>query len=149
MGKRLHNYQEHMPWWGWCNSKPDLRFYGRKGVNGTRRVRLELEIPASRILLSCEPAWVAVLNDIFIPYTYAEGEMWDVNLEKLGINDQQRPLPEPWQSQLIASWERIFDLPGLRAGNAWSDIVQATFEELRLEDVVQVKSYTIRSSVVS
>ena len=147
MGKRVLNYQGHLPWWGWQHPKPDLRFYSRKGINGTQHIRIELEIPEDRVLLSLEHAWIALLNHIFVCYTDVEGVEWDVALEQNGIDDRHRPLPEPWQSQLVASWERIFDLPGLFAGEAWPDTVQATFEELRLSDVIQVTPFTIKSSM--
>lgn len=96
------------------------------------------------MLLSYESAWIAVLNHIFVSCEDVEGETWDANLAALGVDAWQRPLPEPWEAQMIASWDRIFDLAGLHAGGAWSDDIQATFEELRLEDVIQVTHYKTR-----
>lgn len=146
---RLPNYQGHLPWWGWCYPKPDLRFHSRQGTNGMQLVRIELNIPTTQVLLSNESAWIAVLNYIYVSYTDTEGEKWREVLEQHKIDDRNRPLPEPWQSQLVESWERIFDLDGLRNGGAWADVVQATFEELRLANVVSVQPFSIRSSVAT
>ena len=146
MRERVPGYQGHLPWWGWYYPKPDLRTYSRKGVNNTQWVRIELSIPASEVLLSYESVWIAVLNYIFVPYTELEAQKWYEALEQNNIDDRKRPFPEPWQSQLVASWERIFDLEGLRDNIKWPDILQATFEELRLSDVVQVQPFAMRSS---
>lgn len=148
MSRRISNYHGHLPWWGWQCPKPDIRFYSRRGIHGQQRVRLELEIPDAQVLPSNEMAWIAVLNHIFVSYTDIEGQEWDTALEEQNIDDRQRPLPEPWQSQLAVSWERIFDVSGLRAGGDWSDIVQVTFEEMRLADVIEVRPFTVRSSML-
>ena len=149
MRERLPDYQEHLPWWGWYQPKPDLRFYSRKGVNNTQWVRIELDIPTSKVLLSYESAWFAVLNGLFVAYTDAEYEKWDQEIDERGLNEWRRPLPEPWESQLVKSWDNIFDLNNLNNSGGWSNIIQANFEELRLADVVAVKHFKVRSSVTT
>lgn len=149
MKERLSSYQGHLPWWGWHYPKPDLRYYGRRGINNAQEVRIELDLPNPQVLLSHESAWLAVLNSLFVAYTDAESEKWDQELEERGLNEWRRPLPEPWESQLVKSWDNIFDLDKLNNSGGWSNVVQANFEELRLVDVVAVKHFKVRSSVAT
>jgi hypothetical protein len=69
-----------------------------------------------------------------------------VELSQQGLSPVDQYLPEPWFSRVIASWERIFDLEAIMATNEWSDVVQANFERLDLEDVVAVTEFTGRGT---
>ena len=149
MKERLPSYQGHLPWWGWHYPKPDLRHHSRRGINNVQEVRIELELPDSHVLLSYEAAWLVVLNGLFVACTDAESELWDQELEERGLNEWQRPLPEPWESRLVRSWDNIFDLNKRNNSGGWSDVVQATFEELRLTDVVAVKPFKVRSLITA
>lgn len=75
------------PIWGWfqCNGeacpRPDLRRTGHL-PRGTRGTRLELLLPASRVLLSDFELWHYVLNDWRIPVSgRARGKNWDKVLD--------------------------------------------------------------------
>ncbi len=149
MNEHLFDYQGHLPWWGWHYPKPDLRYYSRRGVNKVQKVRIELDLPDPKVLLSHESAWLAVLNGLYVGYTDSESEKWYQEMKEHGLNEWRRPLPEPWESQLVKSWDKIFDLDNLNNSGGWSDVVQASFEELKLVDVVKVQPFEVRSSVTT
>ncbi len=66
---------------------------------------------------------------------------WELELEAQGIDGRRdQPLPEPHESRMIASWERIFDVERYQE----RETIQATFERLALEDVVRVTEFTTR-----
>jgi len=105
-------------------------------------VRIEVEIPADQVLLSAYGAWHYVLNRWYLPHAVepaayeAEGDDWRSRLEQAGVAARW-PYPEPWHSEVVASWQRIFDVDELRATNT----IQGCFEKLRLCDVVEVKAF--------
>jgi hypothetical protein len=106
---------------------------------------LELEIPDDRVLLSAYGAWFWVLNRWYLPYaTDEEGyererEAWDEELTSNGLDPYKQP-PEPWRSRMVESWQRIFDVDDLRETNT----IQACFEQLNLDDVVESKEFIPR-----
>jgi len=68
-----------------------------------------------------------------------EDNAWNKELKENGLDPyQEHPLPEPWHSRMVASWERIFDVDDLRDTNT----IQACFERLELNDVVTVTEFT-------
>jgi hypothetical protein len=142
--RRTRGYADpsRYPWWAWAKPKPDLRGpLGRCDANGERHVRLELAVEPDRALLSDFYDWHLPLNLGYVATDMAEYDAWEAELEKHGVASAW-PLPEPWHSRLFASWERIFDLsPSEGRPRSW---VQATFEELRLADVVVVTEFTHR-----
>ena len=120
------------PIWAWAklqgrpDGKPDMRSVGR--IWERPCVRLELEIDESRIVLSDEDWWHYVLNGSYLP----QGEGDEPDLENLALQERE------------ASWHRIFDVSG-DASAKWPWIkksIQATFWELRREDVISVEHFT-------
>lgn len=136
MLRRLEEYHGGYPWWAY-DYKVDLRRFRPSGETPT--VRLELEIPSKRVLLSAYGAWHFVLNRWYLPHAvdeagYDEEERkWDDAICQAGLKKWD-PLPEPWRSRMTESWERIFDVDDLRSTNT----IQACFETLKLGDVVKV-----------
>ena len=128
------------PWWAWVMPKPDLRKWRHyKYSTGIVHVRLEIEIPTRDVVISSLSAWEMVLGGGYVGLTWADQVAWDKKLELAGFDTTVRPLPQPYQSQLIESWSNIFDLQGLCEGANWStDYLQATFEALSLSSVIQV-----------
>jgi hypothetical protein len=84
LGRRVPAPSQHAaPVWAWyqydgeARPRPDLRRTGHlpRGTHGTR---LELMLPASRVLLSDFELWHYVLNDWRIPVSgRARGKNWD------------------------------------------------------------------------
>jgi hypothetical protein len=145
MAHRLVGYQGHYPWWAWYRSKPDLRRHSRSMLSGIRRVRIELAVPCDEVLLSDYYAWHKVLYTSYLAATEAEAAAWDAELSEHRLGEAPWPLPEPWRLRVTKSWERIFDVTGLAAGGYLSgELIQATFEELRLQDVIDVKHFVTR-----
>lgn len=143
MRRRLPAYQGRHPWWAY-DHKPDLRRY-KPGAGPM--ARLELAVPPERVLLSAYGAWHYVLNLFYLPQSVddeeyqREDDAWEEELKQHGLNPyEDHPLPEPWQSRMVASWERIFDVDDLRDTNT----IQACFERLDLADVVRVTFFTPR-----
>jgi len=146
MGRCLPHYDGHFPWWGWHTPRPDLRQSGHlpRGVQG---VRLELEIDPNQVLLSDFDAWHSVLNRGYLGLSEAEDDAWYGRFEAAIPNRWAWPLPEPWYSDILTSWERVFDLEALAASEYWQPgprYIQATFEALRLVDVRKCTPFVAR-----
>lgn len=148
MRKRLPGYQGNVPWWAWYTPKPDIRKLRHGACSGAPEtyVRIELLIAKDRVLISQIMAWTYVLLRVAVPYTNLEGDYWFNVDEKLG----GRVRPKRIQARVEATWERIFalDLPSrdpdcdkTHEYELWQEHWwQATFEELRLDDVCK---YTV------
>jgi hypothetical protein len=145
MARRIPGYEGNYPWWAY-DYKLDLRGYRYYTHPPNERwVRMELEIPSEKILLSAYGAWHYVLNRWYLPYATdpddyeREGDAWERETKAHGIDTLRNtpPFPEPWESRMRASWERIFDVDDLRATNT----IQATFERLELAEVVKVTTF--------
>ena len=120
------------PFWAWYKystkkNKPDLRQAGH-ALRGTNCVCMELELAEDSVLLSNFDLWHCVLNDMPV---FAEDE-WDDSYaayKKQSSEEQARIKNQ--------SWEKIF--------TDFSDSpVQATFWQLRLDDVKSVQFFTAR-----
>jgi len=137
MQRRIPGYGGRYPWWGWHSPRPDLRRSGHL-PRGTPGVRLELWLDPAQVLLSDFDAWHAVLNQGYLALSEDEDEAWYRRFEAAVPDRWAWPPPEPWHSDIFASWERIFDLEALAASDDWAAgprYIQATFEALRLADV--------------
>ena len=126
------------PIWAWHtidgkNQKPDLRRSEYKEYDA-QPVCLELQIPDNQVLLSDYDAWHIVLyNGYYFDYT----------------NDEEADIQDAWFDSLppdeqtnvkTKSWEKIFDIYSQNADSEGL-YVQATFWELRLEQVVSVRHF--------
>jgi hypothetical protein len=152
MAQRLPGYEGHYPWWAWRHPKPDLRTWYPHNcfLPGTHATRIELAIPADRVLLSNETAWWYVIQPNYLSAGGADLE--DSGFESTAAEEAageekwnrclEWPLSAPWQFRVVPSWGRVFDLEAMerQCGNA----VQATFERLELADVVAVTEFTAR-----
>jgi hypothetical protein len=144
MAKRIPGYSAHYPWWAYDHFL-DLRSYRWTTPPGTRLVRLELAVPREQVLLSTYGSWHCILGRRYLPASLDSDDYvtaahaWEIEATRNGVNvNGVQPLAEPWETQLRASWERIFDVDKLRA----RDTIQATFELLKLGDVVKVTEFT-------
>ncbi len=126
------------PLWAWARwegadrRKPDLRSC-RHTVGPGRFVRLDIEAPASRVLLSDFDAWHAVLNGWYLSWSEAEDEAFHQPRE--GRSEASR------RADIENSWTRIFDLEGgdpTWRGRPFERSIQATFWSLERADVVGV-----------
>lgn len=148
MQRRISGYGGHYPWWGWHSPRPDLRQSGHL-PRSTRGVRLELELDPAQMLLSDFDAWHIVLNRGYLALSEDEDEAWYQRFEAAVPDWRNWPPPEPWHSDILISWERIFDLKTLATSDAWKSEprhIQATFEVLRLADVRQRTLYAARKA---
>lgn len=131
------------PWWAWYkrnmrNSKPDLR-EGGYGTPGQQMVCMELEIDKSRVVLSDFDLWHFCISDFWISDA-TSSEEWDKKdawFDSLSKEEQE--------DLKLKSWEQIFDTHlDVRSWHERGQWVQATFWELRLEDVVKVQYFKAR-----
>jgi hypothetical protein len=124
------------PIWAWHSlhgkhQKPDLRRTECRNYTGYQTC-LEIEIPDKDVLLSGETSWYIVLNDGY----YASSEDDDgIEAEYAWYEHLSGDIQ---QEVKIASWERIFDI---FASPESSQFIQATFWELRLEQVIAVRRF--------
>lgn len=142
--QRIPDYPGTLPWWAHCE-KPDLRWVRHRRPRGRQFVRLELEpLPGSFATIPSW-GWNTVFGGYYLAPTREEHDQWMAALRNAVPDEDTWPLPEPWQSELEASWERLFDpdLPPI----AWDECLgTATCREgvlglLRLEDVRRVTTF--------
>ena len=145
--KYQRGYSGRLPWWAYCQ-KPDLRWVRHHCPLGQIHVRLELELPRKKAFIFSRWAWDVVYCGDFLAYGALEYAKWHGSWQAMLPYADVRAweLPEPWYSQLRASWERLFD-PDLPS-KSWEDFsegpddrFEAVFEPLRLQDVKQVTSF--------
>ena len=128
------------PVWAWYmqngrHKKPDLRSERWcYGPGDEDYCCIELEIAPQRVLLSDFDVWHSVLNNGLISDTEEE----DVALEAFhaSFSDEEKTAYKE------KNWERVFDISPLN--NNWTtrgEWVQATFWELRREDVRAVRFF--------
>lgn len=143
LSRRLPAYCGHVPWWAYCR-KPDLRRQRHLRPEGITEARLELEITDELVIRFPCWAWNRVFCEDYLAITRKEYESWISDLRRVVSDEDTWPLPQPWRSQLEASWERLFEpeLPLLDwdEDSLWPRraCFEAIFEELRLDDVRHV-----------
>jgi hypothetical protein len=128
------------PIWAWylLDGKPakvDLRKGEFNNYRG-EHYALTIEIPDEQVLLSDEEEWHYLLNDWFLSRAKNEPdyEKAEAYFDALPPDDKQRVKEE--------SWEQIFDIEPFE--NDWHRkgyFVQATFWELRKEQVVSARKF--------
>ena len=121
MKNRIRNYEGRYPWWAY-EQRPDIRHHTDEAGF---YVLLQLGLDPARVLLSSYGAWHCVLNDWFFVYP--------------ANSDESDEKPTATQSEKERSWESIFNVKSLRP----YDTIQATFETLRLEDIVRYSLFEV------
>jgi hypothetical protein len=118
------------PIWAWyqrSNAKkrrPDLRSYRHKAYG--HHTRIKFEIDDKLVLLSDFETWHYILNDFIIR---PEEENFDTEDEVLPFTEEEK----------VKSWDHIFDLDF--SCPLEEAVIQATFWELKLEQVKEVKEF--------
>jgi hypothetical protein len=122
------------PIWAWYlldgkNTKPDLRRVEFRNYTGKHYV-VEAEVAESDVLLSDEEMWHFVLNNWYFNNSDDEDatDEADKRFDVLPSEEQDRVKRE--------SWQKIFE----KSLNPWR-YVQATFWELRTEQVVSARKF--------
>ncbi|AEG61728.1 DUF3841 domain-containing protein [Desulforamulus ruminis] len=129
------------PFWAWHtmewkHRKPDLRRTEFRSYS-ENQVCIELEVPDKDVLLSNEDMWHLVLND---------GYYGDYS------NEREYEAEDNWYNSLLPaeqlrikqkSWEKIFDVspPWENEWESHGKYIQATFWELRLDQVIEVRHF--------
>lgn len=131
------------PWWAWYkremkHQRPDLREAGY-GNRGEQLVCIELDIPDDEVVLSDFDLWWFCISDCWVSDATSDKE-WDERdawFDSLSKEEQER--------LKLQSWETIFDTNlDIRPWHERGKWVQATFWELRLSDVRDVKYFKAR-----
>jgi hypothetical protein len=108
LARRIPGYGGGYPWWAYCN-KPDLRQFrhGRHGEQVCVGFR-----PASGTWIRY-PYWMwdTIYQGRYLALSYEEFVDWTQAILVAVPDEDTWPLPEPWQSRLERSWERLFQ-PG-------------------------------------
>jgi hypothetical protein len=139
------SYAGGLLWWAYCR-KPDLRCHRHFLQKGTW-VRLELEMTEASLLQFPCWAWHQVFCQDYLALTRQEYEEWTEAVGRVLDDEDVWPPPEPWKSELEASWQRLFapEVPDLcwDLDSPWSQTTcfEATFETLRREDVRAVTRF--------
>lgn len=132
------------PVWAWHTwerkrKKPDLRRerWGN-GWKGERFVCLEIDIPEKDVLLSDFDSWSIILLNGLLADTEEEDQKLETFYESLPP-DEQRIMQDK-------NWEDAFDLRYVKT--AWMQrgcSIQATFWELRKDQITEVRRFTSAS----
>lgn len=143
MGSRLPGYRGRFPIWAWHSPKPDLR-HGGHLHRGEAGVRVELELPKNRALLLDFETWHCVLNRWHLSLSWRESREWDRRIK--GLDQFRGPLPEPFESELRATWDRVFEFDKLRRTRLWGPIneIQGVTEYVRMDEVRRVEEFVAR-----
>ena len=129
------------PIWAWymwegIRKKPDLRRarWGN-GWKGDQFACMEIDIPEDRLVLTDFDSWSIILLNGLISDTEEEDIRQEQEYESLSENEKKE-----YRDQ---NWRRVFDLSFV--DNGWmhrGDSIQATFWELRKEDIREVRFFT-------
>lgn len=132
-------------WYQWRDSrrrKPDFRWIRHHELRpGSSVVRLELEVDASRVLLSDFVLWHCAINNWYLSSSRKDDLAFERERAARGFSSPLFPLPPDLQRRVTESWERIFDLDWYNRNwtNKLEDkTIQATLWEIRLDDVRRV-----------
>ncbi|TKI55941.1 DUF3841 domain-containing protein [Brevibacillus antibioticus] len=130
MKKRLSNYRGEHPIWLWMK-KPDMRHTGHF-QEGTRCVRLTIELNKGDVLVSDFDDWHFVLNNWFCSDNEQEDSAFEKGLLKISKE---------------VSWERIFELNRVRDPKWHGDgerILQGTTGRIEIHHVKIVEHFVTR-----
>lgn len=144
LSKVIPGYRGGLPWWFYCQ-KPDLRVH--RHFQFGQQVRLELEVNTGHFFIMPSWAWDRVYAQDYLAKTWAEWRNWHLRLRLAVADEDLWPLPEPWHTELVQSWHRLFhpDLPPkpiFRYGLSWLPGLEAVSERLKLTEVKQVAHFT-------
>ena len=114
------------PMWAWPE-RPDLR--DRMGIRHVwgKYVRLTLEVPDDSVLVSNFCAWNNVTGG---NYCYYSDEECQPHLDGYRT-----------ENEVVASWDKIFDLELCVSGGCYYDIRQAAFQTIKLDYVKKVEVF--------
>jgi hypothetical protein len=140
------------PLWAWqqylgpAKPKPDLRSSEMKHWGSMERhVLLTLDVPDHEVLLHDYEAWHFPLNHWYLGTSKASND-FERRCKRAGCPAfSEVPLRDAaLREELEASWRLIFDLKAIKrktSGSADTQIIQATFWELRADQVVSAVEF--------
>jgi len=125
--------------WEFKHKRPDLRC--RSFHVWKPSVMMEIEVPDSRVLLSDEDKWYAVLNNGYLDNAI------DLQTFEKDWDEFESLAPAEQEKIKIESWHRIFNIEPFKNEFACQgEWIQATFWELRKEDIVKAWPIKARKS---
>ncbi|MFC1706716.1 DUF3841 domain-containing protein [Planctomycetota bacterium] len=146
LATHIPGYSGHYPWWAHIR-RPDLRGVRHEKPAGERFALLELQLPRKLVVLLRFWAWDLIFYGYYLSATPGPSRTWHRRLKEHVPNEEDIwPLPSPWQEELEASWELLFDpvLPvaGWRPGGGpASHDVDIVFEKLDRSYVRTITSF--------
>ena len=132
MRKRLPDFSGNHPIWAYTH-KPDLRTHRHYGDPGEFQVRMEIEVPDGRCLVSDFELWHFVLNGQPIG-TRTEWDEWEVLLKSKRFDT-----PKAFET-----WERVFDKDFHLSDSDWfgsESVQQVCIDGLKAVEVIHVDVY--------
>ncbi len=146
-----------LPLWAWqqwegaARARPDLRSAGHLS-QGTKGVRIEIEIDDGAVVLSDFDLWHLVMSGHYISDNEEECDAFDASVAKKWRHSGywNANLPPYHRRRIRASWEKIFDLDSVRDenwfGSAGRDkaTIQATVWSIDIGMVRRVDEFIAR-----
>lgn len=138
-------------WEGAIRARPDLRSAGHL-PQGTKGVRIEIEIDEGAVVLSDFDLWHFVMNGHYIADNEEDSDAFDASVAKKWRYSGywNADLPPRHRRRIRASWEKIFDLDSVRDadwhGPSGRDkaTIQATVWSIDIGMVRRVDEFTSR-----
>jgi hypothetical protein len=143
--------RDSSPVWAWCQyesrdrRRPDLRHTGHL-PRGQPGYRLEVDVNASKCLLSDFDLWHYVLNYWYLPTSERDCNRFEELNGGKCYSWDDRP-PGPLNLSIRESWVRVFDLDWYEeyvTHPVNEKQIQAVLWEIRLTDVCAVDRFTAR-----
>lgn len=146
------------PIWAWVQweGKRKARSIRQQGhaSPGTPMVQLTIDLPDDQVVLSDFDLFHFCLMFCFLPSDEQQDRMFEEACSRAGVresdlqlNDLQSPALSRLRQQAEHSWQKIFDLSFWNAslyGDPRRRTIQATFWELRIEQVRKVQKFIAR-----
>lgn len=127
--------------WEGVRKKPDLRRERWcNGFKGDRIACIEIDIPDDQVLLSDFDTWSIILVDGLYLMTEEEDKVIEAEYSELSEDEKWK-----YKSQ---NWENVFDIEPFK--NEWmikGESIQATFWELKAEQIRKVRFFTCASTL--
>lgn len=145
MNQRIPNYPGCYPVWAWPE-KPDMRERAHAPA-GTEIVRIQFELPRSQVLFSDFSCWHSVLSGYYIGKSEHAEKCYEALVRSARVSDPMTGLQRRADTQLVQSWQRIFDFDFLAQYPDWfgEDLrLQATTAKVPLGAIKKVEHFVAR-----
>ena len=147
-------------WYQWSGKRKRIDMRSHLGRTDSKVVQLTIDLEEKDVLLSDYNTFHSVLNYWYLPCTEKDDQDFDNEYKTLGYKwgdwckkEIQTPEMSAIRAKIRDSWERIFDTEreddGYIYGLNSKKCIQATFWQLRIDQVIKAEVYPIKSRKIA